>query len=81
MLRQIVGGALSERTRTRQEKPNCAILDVKLDKSTPLPLAHELIAIGIPIILAGTATSASNAEPVRRKAEIANNPSMSLRGL
>jgi DNA-binding NtrC family response regulator len=35
-----------------QEKINCAILDVRLDGNTSLPLADELIASGIPVILA-----------------------------
>jgi two-component SAPR family response regulator len=39
------------RTVMRQEKINCAILDVKLDGHTSLPLADELIASGFPVIL------------------------------
>jgi hypothetical protein len=35
-----------------QEKINCAILDVRLDGHTSLPLADELIASGFPVILA-----------------------------
>ena len=41
----------SARTLVRQEKINCAILDVKLDGNTSLPLADELIASGVPVIL------------------------------
>jgi two-component SAPR family response regulator len=41
----------SARTLVRQEKINCAILDVKLDGNTSLPLADELIANGVPVIL------------------------------
>ncbi len=40
------------RTVMLQDKINCAILDVKLDGSTSLPLADELIASGFPVILA-----------------------------
>ena len=39
------------RTVVRQEKINCAILDVKLDGDTSLPLADDLIASGCPVIL------------------------------
>jgi two-component SAPR family response regulator len=39
------------RTVIRQEKINCAILDVKLDGNTSLPLADDLIASGLPVIL------------------------------
>lgn len=39
------------RTVMRQEKINCAILDVKLDGDTSLPLADDLIASGCPVIL------------------------------
>jgi two-component SAPR family response regulator len=39
------------RTLVGQEKINCAILDVKLDGNTSLPLADELIASGVPVIL------------------------------
>jgi two-component SAPR family response regulator len=34
-----------------QDKINCAILDVKLDGNTSLPLADELMASGVPVIL------------------------------
>jgi two-component SAPR family response regulator len=40
------------RTVMLQDKINCAILDVKLDGNTSLPLADELIASGVPVILA-----------------------------
>ena len=40
------------RTVLLQEKINCAILDVRLDGNTSLPLADELIASGFPVILA-----------------------------
>jgi DNA-binding NtrC family response regulator len=40
------------RTAMLQEKINCAILDVRLDGHTSLPLADELIASGFPVILA-----------------------------
>ena len=40
------------RTVMLQEKINCAILDVRLDGDTSLPLADELIASGFPVILA-----------------------------
>jgi two-component SAPR family response regulator len=39
------------RTLIRQKKINCAILDVKLDGNTSLPLADDLIASGLPVIL------------------------------
>jgi two-component SAPR family response regulator len=39
------------RTVLLQEKINCAILDVRLDGQTSLPLADELIASGVPVIL------------------------------
>jgi DNA-binding NtrC family response regulator len=40
------------RTVMLQEKINCAILDVRLNGLTSLPLADELIASGFPVILA-----------------------------
>ena len=59
------------RTVLLQEKINCAILDVRLDGHTSLPLADELIASGFPVILASGYDSGQPAEPVRRHAEIA----------
>jgi two-component SAPR family response regulator len=46
-----VGRLDAARTVMRQEKINCAILDVKLDGDTSLPLADDLIASGFPVIL------------------------------
>jgi two-component SAPR family response regulator len=46
-----VGRLDAARTVMRQEKINCAILDVKLDGDTSLPLVDDLIASGFPVIL------------------------------